>query len=110
MSVNSIKIPPAFVTSFEFNPSEFSLAAVTSARTVRIWGELESELGMVMCCWELVWSGGGGRCVVVFSLAAETSARTVRIWGELEWWWCGGVVWGGVFSLAAVTSARTVRI
>jgi hypothetical protein len=35
--INTIKIPPAYVTSFEFNPTEFSLAAITSARNVRFW-------------------------------------------------------------------------
>ena len=37
--INSIRIQPtmAYVTSFEFNPSEFLLAAVTSAKSVRLW-------------------------------------------------------------------------
>eukprot|EP01036_Dinobryon_divergens_P043934 gene43934-58571_t len=37
--VNSFRIQPSlsYATSFEFNPSEFLLAAVTSARSVRIW-------------------------------------------------------------------------
>jgi hypothetical protein len=35
--LNTIKVGSAHVTSFEFNPAEFLLAAVTSIRTVRMW-------------------------------------------------------------------------
>lgn len=35
--VNSIKTSPAYVTNFEFNPAEFSLAAITSNRSIKVW-------------------------------------------------------------------------
>eukprot|EP01034_Spumella_vulgaris_P022747 gene22747-28905_t len=35
--LNNLKFQPNYVTSFEFNPTELSMAAITSARTVRLW-------------------------------------------------------------------------
>lgn len=35
--MHTVKMAPAYVTSFEFNPQEFLLAATTSMRTVRLW-------------------------------------------------------------------------
>lgn len=35
--MHTIKMGPAFVSSFEFNPQEFLLAATTSMRTVKLW-------------------------------------------------------------------------
>lgn len=37
-SVGTIKLPAAnYVTSFEFNPADVSMAAITTARTVEVW-------------------------------------------------------------------------
>lgn len=44
--LHSVKLQPTYISSFEFNPTEFMLAAVTSARTVRVWDlEVMKQIG-----------------------------------------------------------------
>jgi WD40 repeat protein len=42
----SVRLQPTHIINFEFNPAEFMLAAVTSAKTVRIWDlEVMKQIG-----------------------------------------------------------------
>jgi WD40 repeat protein len=75
--VNSIKIAPTYITNFEFNPAEFSMAAITSARNCKVW-----DLDTMECTHSTPSESTYVRSIAFSSVGSSlfTAARDLKIW------------------------------